>query len=400
MSIRPNESLRGTTLSHARSGKDFDATSQARELEDRAFREASSQEDYQSRCKEINQQFLPMDDMEDDLPNPSDEDETNHPVTTIDPYRDARFHKDGLFSTIYKASSTNANQEFTGSQLVALKVTTPSMMIPPHDSIREARLLNQAHSPNVIPLLTTLENHPNHFTLILPFCPYDLSTLLTRHPRSLTPPLKHSILHALFSALSHIHALGIIHRDIKPSNILLRTISPSGPIYLSDFGIAWSPSDPSSEPPHQKLTDIGTAHYRPPEILFGCTTYDATLDMWAAGCLVSELFHPQHTPLFSSGPVGSELALIKSIFETLGTPNEETWPSTTVEGKLPDWGKMAFRNYPAKPWRTILPGVKEEEALDLVSGLVRYEMSQRMGAEQALAVVERMASTNAGEKSG
>ena len=30
--------------------------------------------------------------------------------------------------------------------------------------------------------------------------------------------------------------------------------------------------------------------------------------------------------LFDAGALGSELALVKSIFETLGTPNEEIWP--------------------------------------------------------------------------
>ena len=30
--------------------------------------------------------------------------------------------------------------------------------------------------------------------------------------------------------------------------------------------------------------------------------------------------------LFNAGALGSELALVKSIFETLGTPNESIWP--------------------------------------------------------------------------
>ncbi len=30
--------------------------------------------------------------------------------------------------------------------------------------------------------------------------------------------------------------------------------------------------------------------------------------------------------LFDAGSLGSELALVKSIFETLGTPNESIWP--------------------------------------------------------------------------
>jgi hypothetical protein len=33
-----------------------------------------------------------------------------------------------------------------------------------------------------------------------------------------------------------------------------------------------------------------------------------------------------HKQLFDAGPVGSDLSLIQSIFTTLGTPDEQTWP--------------------------------------------------------------------------
>ena len=78
--------------------------------------------------------------------------------------------------------------------------------------------------------------------------------------------------------------------------------------------------------------------------------------------------------LFDAGELGSELALVKSIFETLGTPNEEVWPETM---NLPDWGKMSFVDFPTKPWEDILPGAREIER-DLVSKLVKYESAQRM----------------------
>ena len=128
----------------------------------------------------------------------------------------------------------------------------------------------------------------------------------------------------MFLGLAHLHNLDIIHRDIKPSNILLA--SPNGPACLSDFGIAWSPSDSASEPADEKILDVGTTCYRPPELLFGNQKYNTSLDMWAAGCVTAQVMCLGGKTLFDAGDLGSELALIKSIFETLGTPNLDVWP--------------------------------------------------------------------------
>ena len=39
--------------------------------------------------------------------------------------------------------------------------------------------------------------------------------------------------------------------------------------------------------------------------------------------------------LFDAGALGSELALVKSMFETLGTPNESTWPVRSLPIHIP-----------------------------------------------------------------
>ena len=153
-----------------------------------------------------------------------------------------------------------------------------------------------------------------------------------------------------------------------------------GPAYLADFGIAWSPADHESEAADKKITDVGTTSYRPPELLFGCRTYDSTLDIWAAGCVLAEMLRQPHLPLFDAGPLGSELGLIKSMFETLGTPNDGTWPSAN---RYPDWGKMRFQYFPGTKWQDILPHASPS-AVDLVSNMVKYECSTRMTARAAL----------------
>lgn len=196
------------------------------------------------------------------------------------------------------------------------------MMTAPHDSIREARILTRAKHPSIIELTETFTQQNDRFVLVFPFMPYDLGSILQRN--ILPATAKKTILQDLFTSLSHLHSLGIIHRDIKPSNILLFTLN--GPAKLADFGIAWSGSDSASEPAEAKHLEVGTTSYRPPELLFGKQDYGTKLDMWAAGCVAAQVLCLGNRTLFDSGDLGSELALIKSIFETLGTPDLDVWP--------------------------------------------------------------------------
>lgn len=195
------------------------------------------------------------------------------------------------------------------------------MMTAPHDSIREARILAAAKSPNIIALLDTFTQH-ERFILVFPFMPQDLGMLLKTNQ---IPELsKKPLLRDLFVGLTHLHSQGIIHRDIKPSNILLP--SAHGPAYIADLGTAWSSSDSASEPASTKHLEVGTTSYRPPELLFGKQDYGTKLDMWAAGCVAAQVLGLGNATVFDSGDLGSELALIKSVFETLGTPDLDVWP--------------------------------------------------------------------------
>lgn len=252
----------------------------------------------------------------------AEEDETS--AITLGRYQHALHHRDGIFSTVYKARKAHVNAEglCTAKNCVALKLTTPAMMEKPHDSEREARILQTLEHSNIIPLLETFRVAGGHFLLVFQYMPYELDRLLEK--QRLRPSQAKSCLHDLFSALEYLHDHGIIHRDVKPSNILLR--SSSGPAYLCDFGIAWSPTDTASERADDKITDVGTTAYRPPELLFGHKSYGTKLDMWAAGCVVAEVACLSTTPLFEPGDLGTELALIRSIFSSLGTPDLDVWP--------------------------------------------------------------------------
>lgn len=298
------------------------AQKEARLIETECQEESSSSIDYQQKGDARIQALLNQaaDSSEVQKSASDDSCDSSLPKRTIGPYSEAVYHESGMFSTVYKARGPDGN-------IMALKVTYPNQMVAPHHSRREARILKKAASDHVVPMFSDLTLPSGEFVLTMKFLPMDLASILQsniRHEGKATQTQLLSYLHDLFSGMAHLHSLGIIHRDIKPSNLLLASVS--GPAYLADFGIAWMPGDRDSEAYGQMITDVGTTAYRPPELLFGNKRYSCALDLWSAGCVVAEVVNPRHQPLFDSGPLGSDLALIQSIFKTLGTPNDEIWP--------------------------------------------------------------------------
>ncbi|WP_431897790.1 serine/threonine-protein kinase [Nonomuraea sp. bgisy101] len=97
-------------------------------------------------------------------------------------------------------------------------------------------------------------------------------------------PLKGSSLDALAvsvaTALTAIHAAGVVHRDLKPSNVLL---SPIGPRVI-DFGIARALDEIGGVTGTGEL--IGTPRYMAPEVLRGEPVSPAC-DVFSWGCLMA-----------------------------------------------------------------------------------------------------------------
>ncbi|KAJ5753137.1 hypothetical protein N7520_010054 [Penicillium odoratum] len=350
-----------------------EAQARARQCENEAYDRATSKEQYDQICQraideaETTSSVTVANDS-----SPPDQDifsDESAPGETFGQYKSCFHHFDGIHSTIYRTKAEDGSAR-------AIKITTPHLMTAPHDAHREVRLLREASNQYVIPLIETFNLDEGRLILVLPFLRFDFEHLLRRD--MVTAAQTRSILRDMFSGLAHIHKLGIIHRDIKPSNILMDSLN--GPAYLADFGISWKGGDPGSEPSDSKITDVGTTCYRPPEILFGYRGYGAAVDLWAAGCVVAESAVVGHRTLFDSGPLGSDLSLIHSIFQTLGTPDENNWPGAHV---LPDWGKMEFYPLAAQSWDEIMPGASSK-GRDLVQQLIRYESSQRISAEEPL----------------
>jgi serine/threonine protein kinase len=277
----------------------------------------------------------------------------------------------------YVASGVTA--EVYRSKDRALKVIVETRNIEPHNPTREAKILELLQSP-CIPLLETFRDQEQRFVLVFPFMPLTLANLLEQG--SVETKLVRHIIRDVLMALAHIHSQGIIHRDIKPSAILLSSATGHGPVYLSDFGTAWHPSlSSATEPPSEKILDIGTGPYRAPEALFGNHSYGPAVDMWAIGTIIAECCRrPSPRPLFESRAAhedGNQLGLILSIFKTIGSPTPETWPEA-LTFRTPPFDM--YRVFEQRSWEDVLPDVPADWR-ELVAALVKYD-SSRATAEQ------------------
>jgi len=112
-----------------------------------------------------------------------------------------------------------------------------------------------------------------------------------------------------------LHSANIIHRDIKPANIL---VDENCNIKICDFGLARSQSKIETGKPavlendrkemankllnsrpvrDKKQREISnhvvSRWYRPPEIILLEKSYSSPVDVWSAGCVISELMYCQ-----------------------------------------------------------------------------------------------------------
>lgn len=99
----------------------------------------------------------------------------------------------------------------------------------------------------------------------------------------------------------------------RPRNIL---INADCTLKLADFGLA-KVFRSGVNVSNTAITDyVTTRWYRAPEVLGGCSSYGAAIDMWAVGCIIVELF--QRVPLFPGTDTNRQIELIVS---SLGLPD-------------------------------------------------------------------------------
>ncbi|EDW52324.1 GM17798 [Drosophila sechellia] len=175
-------------------------------------------------------------------------------------------------------------------------------------NLREVKSLKKLSHPNIVKLKEVIrENDTLYF--VFEYMKENLYQMIKDRDTHLPEPELKSILFQVLTGLAFMHRHGFFHRDLKPENLLC-----SGPdlIKIADFGLA---REIRSRPP---FTDyVSTRWYRAPEVLLHSTNYGSTIDLWAMGCIMAELY--TFRPLF---PGSSEVDQLFKICSVLGTPEK------------------------------------------------------------------------------
>lgn len=167
---------------------------------------------------------------------------------------------------------------------------------------REGEALKELDHPNIVKMLTALEDNGEQFIVMEYVSGGSLYDVLKQHGRL---PIERVLYIALdlCDALTRAHRLKIIHRDIKPANVLL---APDGTPRLTDFGAARI----------EKLTNltkqgsvIGTVSYLSPEACQG-NPVDARTDIWSFGILLYEMLNGSR-PFDRRETMATVLAIVK-----------------------------------------------------------------------------------------
>ncbi|CAH3138825.1 unnamed protein product, partial [Pocillopora meandrina] len=279
-------------------------------------------------------------------------------------YKKIDFLGEGQFATVYKAEDQETHA------IVAVKKIKLGQRSEAKDGInrtalREIKLLQELRHPNIIGLLDVF-GHKSNISLVFDFMETDLEVIIKDTSIVLSPANVKSYMIMTLQGLEYLHMNWILHRDMKPNNLL---IDDKGVLKIGDFGLARSFGSPTKVYTHQ----VVTRWYRPPELLFGARIYGTGVDIWAVGCILAELL--LRVPFL---PGSSDLDQLSRIFETLGTPSEDSWPGVT---SLPDY--VEFKKFPGIPLKDIFSAAGDD-LLDMLDRLLDCNPAGRVNATQAL----------------
>jgi Protein kinase domain len=189
----------------------------------------------------------------------------------LGPYRLRQRLGEGGMGVVYLASDP-------GQQLVAVKVLrrgVPGEAMSRRRLAREFETMRRVHSPFVAQVIDAdVESTPPY--IVTRYVPGRTLEDQVTKDGPLSGPGLLRLARGLASALTAVHAAGVVHRDLKPANVMIVEGEP----VVIDFGIAQAPDS-------TRLTMtgmfMGTPGYLAPEVIEGSPSGPAAdVHSWAA----------------------------------------------------------------------------------------------------------------------
>jgi len=223
-------------------------------------------------------------------------------VGILDKYELGGIVGEGSYGTVHRARNresgrTVAIKKFIEDDQATLKIAQ-----------RELRALRRLQHENLVNMLEFTRKRRRLY-IIFEFVDGNVLDYLEASPnRQISPIIAQEIIWQLLRALEFMHQHRMIHRDVKPENVLYSPLH--GVAKLCDFGFA----RPCAVINGERFTEyVATRWYRAPELLVKEVLYEATVDVWAVGCLLPEMLTGE--PLF---PGESDLDQLHQIIAVRG----------------------------------------------------------------------------------
>ncbi|EPB72929.1 kinase domain protein [Ancylostoma ceylanicum] len=199
-----------------------------------------------------------------------------------DEYRELNLLGKGAYGVVYHVTHTPTMTEYALKKIVVgvNDDGVPQSVLREISSMISLRRLRHKNITLLHDVFHTLENNgcDLHINMVVEKCDWDLYSFLKDIPRDMPDHQCRLIAKQIFEGVDFLHSNNIVHRDLKPQNILIN-----------------------------RDQTVVTLWYRSPELLLQCS-YNTAVDVWAVGCIVSELY--QRIPLFPGQTEAQQLSII------------------------------------------------------------------------------------------